>query len=139
MVIARTWGAVRIRKYRTLPFIATPVWPAAFYWPLYVWGLQAPHSLWYQLFAGANYSNTKLAYEGIAIGGWTIIYASVLPLLLIAHFGAAAQGLVNEFRCTGAPWHISLPFPVIVAVLSVYFVESAWLVLFGEVALLWRP
>jgi hypothetical protein len=78
------------------------------------------------------------AYAGVATSGWAIIYASVPPLLLIACIGAAVQAGVNKSRCPSVPWQVSLPFPVVVAVLNVFFVESAWLVLYGEIALLWR-
>jgi hypothetical protein len=134
MVVARAWGAVRVRNHRGLAMTTTPIWPAAFYWPVYVWGLQAPQSLTYHLFAGVNYGGSHEAYQAASVYGWDVVYASVLPLCFIAHLGAATQGLVNGFRNPSSQGHISLPFSVAIVVLGVYFMNSAVLVLLGTVA-----
>ena len=130
MVAARGWGTIRIRKHRPLPFLAQPVWSTAFYWPVYVWAFEAPWSVWYETFVGVTGKATSENMAYALVHGWKVIYAGVLPLLLIVHIGAATQAFVNRFRCPTIPWQVSIPISVVVAALGAFFVESALLLAF---------
>ena len=119
----RRWRRKAGRRQRTsLP------WSLAFYWPVYVWGLQAIKSLTYGVLVG-DYDGSRRAMWYVLLRGCEVVYVSALSLLYVVLVCAASRWAIARASRAAMPIEMSLPFAVSVAVLNVFFVNSAVLVL----------
>lgn len=124
----RRWRRKSRRRDRT----SVP-WPLAFYWPVYVWGLQAMNSLVYGVIVG-DYDGSRRAMWYVLLRGCEVVYVSALSLLYVVLVCATSRWATARASLAAIPIELSLPFAVSVAVFNVFFVNSAVLVLLATMA-----
>jgi len=130
MVAARAIGLWRIRRRARGLLRAEPLHPLAFYWPVYAWGLEAVRSLQYWLATGCSWQRGVVRLSSV-VYGWNYIYASVIALANVLIICAAMQATIGTVRAPDRAVAVSLPFPAAAAILNVYLLNSALLLVFA--------
>ncbi len=124
MIAARVIRLHRSRRASQNLQLLDPLWPLAYYWPVYVWALQALDSFTTHMFTGLH-GGTKDALVAYTVWGSDIVYASGLSLAYVSISCGVTQVLINRSRSPSSGWRAAIPFSAAIAVTNVFFVNSA--------------
>ena len=123
MVVSRALEFKRWRKIASGRTRATRMWQLTFYWPVYVWGLQAMSALIFGALSGC-WSGGPGAARQMQMLCWGAVYASTLSCVYVVTICTAARKVVNQKYGVQAGYAVGIPIPICVAVVNVMFANS---------------
>jgi hypothetical protein len=101
----------------------------AFYWPVYVWGFEAPYSLITVQFSGSGGPRDAAGYIGISRIGWGFLFASACIGWLVVFLGATVQWLFGRLVSAARGTPVGFPIPVFTVYCAVVGLQAAIILL----------